>query len=145
MHFTRAAAVAAMAALCFQETASAPASFDDAASTCGALGVMKVDKDSLPPSVKPDNVRKCLNHPESLSRGNEGGEIFRRQCWPGGEYGCSNGGYCWTQCAGPSGEWCWAAEEEGFGPWIRCSKWQDCDASMACGQGKVCDSCGCSC
>ncbi|EFY95661.2 IDI-2 precursor [Metarhizium robertsii ARSEF 23] len=105
--------IVAIAVIYFQGVISAPASIEDLDAECGALGVMKIDKDTLPPGVNPDNVRKCLNHPESLVREKGDKKIFERQCWKGGEYGCSHNGYCWRQC-GPSGRWCWAAEEQGF-------------------------------
>lgn len=133
----------AVAIAYLQGVLSVPASIEDLVTECGALGVMKVDKESLPPGVNPDNVRKCLNHPEGLLRQPQENEVFKRDCWKRASLGCSNSGYCWRQC-GQNGEWCWAAEEGGLGSWIRCSKWQDCNVNMACGGGG-CDVCGCSC
>ncbi|EXU97993.1 hypothetical protein X797_008808 [Metarhizium robertsii] len=68
--------IVAIAVIYFQGVISAPASIEDLDAECGALGVMKIDKDTLPPGVNPDNVRKCLNHPESLVREKGDKKIF---------------------------------------------------------------------
>ncbi|KHO00054.1 uncharacterized protein MAM_01977 [Metarhizium album ARSEF 1941] len=146
MRFLKAVALAAI--YCRQVTCI-PASTEDLDAECGALGVMKLDKDALPPGVNPDNVRKCLGHPESLVRekdeqGPVHRDVFRRTCWKGRQYGCSYNGYCWRLCGGFIGEWCWAAEERGYGPWIRCSEDNDCGEGLPCGQGD-CLACGCRC
>ncbi|TWU77543.1 hypothetical protein ED733_007480 [Metarhizium rileyi] len=80
MQFLRAVAIAVIH---FQLVASTPASIQDLETTCGALGVMKIDKNTLPQGVDPDHVRKCLNHPESLLRERSEGQVFKRECWNG--------------------------------------------------------------
>ncbi|KAE8356848.1 hypothetical protein BDV28DRAFT_126310, partial [Aspergillus coremiiformis] len=71
--------------------------------------------------------------------------LEKRACWKGKPVGCSRSGYCYKSCAQPgSGEWCWTAQENGFGPWIRCSKDSDCSRGDQCGAGD-CKACGCSC
>ncbi|KJK86451.1 hypothetical protein H633G_09692 [Metarhizium anisopliae BRIP 53284] len=58
----------AIAVIYFQQVIAVPTSIEHLDAECGALGVMKIDKDTLPPGVNPDNVRKFLSHPESLLR-----------------------------------------------------------------------------
>ncbi|KID91667.1 hypothetical protein MGU_01637 [Metarhizium guizhouense ARSEF 977] len=82
----------AIAVIYFRGVIAVPASIEDLDAECGALGVMKIDKDTLPPGVNPDNVRKCLNHPESLLREKGDKKIFQRQCWKGGDAAPAEGG-----------------------------------------------------
>ncbi|KAG6010470.1 hypothetical protein E4U21_006472 [Claviceps maximensis] len=115
--------------------------------TCGSLGIMAVDKSTLPPSVDAEHIRECLDHPEAKQlQPRLGLELVERACWEGGtQLGCSKEGYCWKVC-GPQGQWCWTAYNSGFGEWIRCSGAKDCNTGMSCGQGgDDCKACGCSC
>lgn len=135
---------------------------------CGILGVMSVNAAELPKGVKPNDVRKCLDHPmgrdrdlkkasmapvtpEFLALRNEtegevkGSDLTVKPlaCEKGAPYGCSKG-YCWKTC-GKNGEWCWTAYKGGLGSWIKCNSWKDCGTTTyACGRGG-CPSCGCSC
>ncbi|KHO00382.1 uncharacterized protein MAM_01160 [Metarhizium album ARSEF 1941] len=135
----------ALAIVYAQGARSAPTDLEQ---ECGSLGVMKVDPAMLPEGVDPSRVRKCLDHPEGPGYGYEGEKLFERACWDRKirSRGCSRSGYCWRSCDTPSKNyWCWAADDLGFGDWIRCSSDEHCsDPTMACAWGK-CDGCGCSC
>jgi hypothetical protein len=141
----------------------------DAVADCGLLGVMTYNAADLPVGVSPAALRKCAGHPLGPTRLKGEGSLAplgpdhhavkmrgvpadaevasspleARDCYYDAEYGCSKG-YCWKQC-GPKGQgqWCWTALDGGFGDWITCSAWDDCNTNMACGQN--CDKCGCSC
>ncbi|EFY84846.1 hypothetical protein MAC_09098 [Metarhizium acridum CQMa 102] len=139
MKFLQAVAVAIIYA---QGSLSVPASPE---AECGSLGVMKVDPAELPEGVNASQVRKCLGHPEGHGTGRDGKQLFARACEFKSAWGCSHGGYCWKACDDENnGKWCWTAENSGYGPWIRCASYQDCERSTPCGQGK-CDECGCGC
>ncbi|PHH93313.1 hypothetical protein CDD83_7098 [Cordyceps sp. RAO-2017] len=127
-----------LAALYVGGVASSPAE-TAAEKECGALGVMSIDSNSLPPGADPNKVRQCAEHPLGPTP-----NLHRRDCWYGNPSGCSKG-YCWRTCgAGGSGQWCWSANNGGTGSWIGCKKDSDCNPSMSCGIGN-CKTCGCSC
>ena len=108
---------------------------------CGKLGVMKLDKSTLPPNIDPDQVRLCDEHPTALEQGN----VFERACYTAKLVGCSRG-YCFRQCGtANSGQWCWTAAVFGYGRWLDCTKDNDCSVFDACGLGSNCGACGCSC
>ncbi|KAL5698476.1 hypothetical protein ACHQM5_029508 [Ranunculus cassubicifolius] len=69
-------------------------------------------------------------------------------------YGCT-GGYCWAYCPPlGAGQWCWLAADNGYGAWLRCATWDQCNVQGSasvynpscgnnCQQGS--NACGCSC
>ncbi|KAG6007736.1 hypothetical protein E4U21_005575 [Claviceps maximensis] len=130
-----------IALLYIQAALAVPSSL--AEQECGGLGVMNVDPATLPEGVDPANVRKCLNHPEGLLQRDEEKNLFARECWYRDDFGCSKSGWCYKTC-GANGQWCWAAQNGGYGSWIGCSSFRDCNKEMACGQGN-CKACGCNC
>ena len=127
---------------------------------CGDLGVMDFDVKDLPEGVKPEDVRKCRDHPNSLSSPNNHTNILaqssRNSCYFGKQaIGCSNL-YCWAKCSSngqsvdDKGEWCWLAGGGGFGPWQGCQTDLDClktQDSTGCGVETwwPCPACGCGC
>ncbi|PWI72467.1 hypothetical protein PCL_11090 [Purpureocillium lilacinum] len=109
------------------------------ASTCGALGVMKVDKATLPDGVDAGAIRDCAEHPLALSAS----RLHKRRCYTGDQhFGCHRR-HCWKRCDA-AGKWCWTAANNGFGSWISCKKDGDCNDRQSCGKGN-CHWCGCSC
>ncbi|KAG5981448.1 hypothetical protein E4U55_002914 [Claviceps digitariae] len=65
---------------------------------CGSLGIITVDKSTLPASVDPDHIRQCLDHPEAKQL-QQRSSLVKRACWEGGtQLGCSREGYCWKVC-----------------------------------------------
>ncbi|KAK0621107.1 hypothetical protein DIS24_g11445 [Lasiodiplodia hormozganensis] len=152
-------AILLLAAAAFSPVFSAAVS--DAAAECGSLGVMSLD--GVAEGVDPASVRKCAEHPLGNTPNVESSSssfapvddsndtttelgLEKRACWWGAEYGCTDG-YCWKTCgAAGSGKWCWtASNSDGSGPWYTCSTYKNCNMGMACGTGKNCNSCGCSC
>jgi len=67
-----------------------------------------------------------------------------RSCWYTSWYGCKDG-YCWSRCGccpELTGYWCWTAADRGRGPWLRCSRNDQCNPflseTIACGGGCSC-------
>ena len=119
----------------------------NAASECGALGVMEWNLDSLPANVNLTGLRACKEHPLTL---NHEHTPEKRACyWGKKKVGC-DGGYCWAQCAaGIEGGWCWLAWQYGEGSWVTCTEDKQCKKFLdtnipGCGIGD-CKDCGCGC
>lgn len=76
-----------------------------------------------------------------------------QNCYSRAPYGCSESGYCWTQCdKDGKGKWCWLARQYGAGDWKKCKIAMDCspekNGDAGCGlaqAGKACAACGCGC
>lgn len=69
----------------------------------------------------------------------------RMACWYDSYWGCSRDGWCWSSCGccpDLEGYWCWLAGDYGRGPWLRCTRNDQCNPTlspaMMCGGG-----CGC--
>ena len=137
--------------LALQATGILAAAASKDAADCGELGVLDWSQVNIPTDVDHNDLRKCRDHPETLTTRNEnkGSNLLqKRECWDGKSFGCSNTGWCWMRCGGT--KWCWLARDKGYGDWLSCNNDDQCIAAFqidqiaGCGKGN-CADCGCSC
>lgn len=67
-------------------------------------------------------------------------QLFKRDCWYGKYYGCSDG-WCYSKCGQP-GQWCWLAANRGEGAWLKCTNDNQCspkNTGVGCGSRCSCN------
>ncbi|KAF1943856.1 hypothetical protein EJ02DRAFT_483853 [Clathrospora elynae] len=98
---------------------------------CGDLGVQV-----LPEGADPALYRACADHPpRRRPQELKAADVFGRAanaCYWDANVGCS-GGYCWKSCRS-NRQWCWTADEDGSGPWLQCTRFNQRSAVQDCGK-----------